>query len=288
MRRRWTAAFAGGAAAALLVGACTGGRGSAGDDGRVGVVAGFAPLAEVAERVGGDAVTVTNLTPAAAEPHDLELTTDQVDQLLDADVVLYLGDGFQPAVEKASVRTEGERVDLLAGEEGDDPHVWLDPEAMGRLVVRVRDALIAADDAGADGYRERADDYLAEIETLASDYTVGLADCDRRVIVTAHAAFGRLADRYDLEQVAVAGLSPESDPDPRRLAAVADDVRARGVTTVFTEALVSPEIAETLAREAGVRTALLDPIENFSSPDDDYVSVMRRNLSVLRQALGCR
>lgn len=273
-------------AAALLLGACGGGDDR--DDGRLRVVAAFAPLAEVAERVGGDGVAVTNLTPAGAEPHDLELTTDQVDDLLDADVVLFLGDGFQPAVEEASERTEGERIDLLEGEEGDDPHVWLDPRAMARLVERVRDAMVDADDAGAAGYRRRASAYLDELRTLDADFEAGLADCDRRVIVTAHDAFGRLAERYELEQVAVAGLSPEAEPDPRRLAEIADEVRARGVTTVFTEALVPPEIAETLAREAGVRTALLDPIENFSGPSDDYVSVMRQNLAVLRQALGCR
>jgi len=273
-------------AATLFLGAC--GGGGADDDGRVRVVAAFAPLAEVAERVGGGGVTVTNLTPAGAEPHDLELTTEQVDDLLDADVVLYLGDGFQPAVEEASERTEGARIDLLEGEEGEDPHVWLDPQAMARLVERVRDALVEADGDGADGYRQRAAVYVDELRDLDADYEAGLAECDRRVIVTAHDAFGRLAERYDLEQVAVAGLSPEAEPDPRRLAEIADEVRARGVTTVFTEALVPPEIAETLAREAGVRTDLLDPIENFAGPTDDYVSVMRQNLDVLRQALGCR
>lgn len=271
-----------------LAGACGGGADEPADGGRVQVVAGFAPLADVAERVGGERVDVTNLTPAGAEPHDLELTTDQVDQLLDADVVLYLGGGFQPAVEEASERTEGDRLDLFEGTEGGDPHVWLDPAEMVRITERVRDALVETDGAGADGYRERATTYTAELEALDAAYTAGVAECERRVFVTAHDAFGRLAERFDLEQVAVAGLSPEAEPDPRRLGEIADEIRARGVTTVFTEALVSPELAETLAREAGVDTAVLDPIENFEDAGDDYVSVMRENLSVLRQALGCR
>lgn len=271
-----------------LAGACGGGADEPADGGRVQVVAGFAPLADVAERVGGERVDVTNLTPAGAEPHDLELTTDQVDQLLDADVVLYLGGGFQPAVEEASERTEGDRLDLFEGTDGGDPHVWLDPAEMVRITERVRDALVETDGAGADGYRERATTYTAELEALDAAYTAGVAECERRVFVTAHDAFGRLAERFDLEQVAVAGLSPEAEPDPRRLGEIADEIRARGVTTVFTEALVSPELAETLAREAGVDTAVLDPIENFEDAGDDYVSVMRENLSVLRQALGCR
>lgn len=272
----------------ILAGACGGGADEPADGGRVQVVAGFAPLADVAERVGGERVDVTNLTPAGAEPHDLELTTDQVDQLLDADVVLYLGGGFQPAVEEASERTEGDRLDLFEGTEGGDPHVWLDPAEMVRITERVRDALVETDGAGADGYRERATTYTAELEALDAAYTAGVAECERRVFVTAHDAFGRLAERFDLEQVAVAGLTPEAEPDPRRLGKIADEIRARGVTTVFTEALVSPELAETLAREAGVDTAVLDPIENFEDAGDDYVSVMRENLSVLRQALGCR
>jgi zinc transport system substrate-binding protein len=276
---------------ALSAGAC--GGGSSGDDaGRVQVVAGFYPLAEVAERVGGDAVAVANLTPAGTEPHDLELTTDQVDDILDADVVVYLGRGFQPAVEKAAKRSDAARVDLLAGDDDADPHVWLDPQAMPPIVERVRAALAAADPARAAAFDAGAASYVAELRDLDAAYTQGLADCDRHVIVTAHEAFGRLARRYGLEEIAIAGLSPESEPDPRRLADLAGQLRAKGVTTVFAEALVSPKIAETLAREAGVRTAVLDPIEGLSRRRLDagatYLSVMRENLAALRLALGCR
>jgi zinc transport system substrate-binding protein len=279
------------AVVALTAGAC--GGGSPGDDaGRVQVVAGFYPLAEVAERVGGDAVAVANLTPAGAEPHDLEQTTDQVDDILDADVVVYLGRGFQPAVEKAAKRSDAARVDLLAGDDDADPHVWLDPQAMPPIVERVRAALAAADPSRADAFDAGAASYVAELRDLDAAYTQGLADCDRHVIVTAHEAFGRLARRYGLEEIAIAGLSPESEPDPRRMADLAGELRAKGVTTVFAEALVSPKIAETLAREAGVRTAVLDPIEGLSRGRLDagatYLSVMRENLAALRLALGCR
>jgi zinc transport system substrate-binding protein len=271
-----------GVVAALLLSACGGGS-TDGDDGRVRVIAGFAPLAEIAERIGNDSVDVENLTPAGAEAHDLELTTDQVDAIEDADLVLYLGGGFQPAVEAAAARSDATALDLLEGEEGDDPHVWLDPVAMGRLAAKVRASL--PDDA-VDA--EAADAYLAELEALDDEFREGLADCDRRVIVTAHDAFGRMAERYDLDDMALTGISPEAEPDPKRLADLADLIQRTGVTTVFTEVLVSPEIAETLAREAGARTAVLDPIESFASENDDYGTVMRRNLAVLREALGCR
>ncbi len=275
--------------------ACAGSKPERVADGRFLVVAGFYPLAEVAREVGGDLVDVRDLTPAGAEPHDLELTTDQVDLVEDADLVLYLGGGFQPAVASAAKRAGGTRLDGLAGESGADPHVWLDPRGLSRIVERTRDALVDAldvDDERAATIRSNATEYLRELEGLDAEMASGLADCERRVIVTSHDAFGRLAARYDLEQIAIAGLAPEAEPDPRRLAELTDEIRDRDVTTVFSEALVSPEVAETLAREAGVRAAVLDPIEGLSDgrrrAGEDYLTVMRTNLAALRLALGCR
>ena len=264
----------------------------------VTVVASFYPLAEAAEKVGGHDVEVTNLTPAGTEPHDLELTPDQVDAVEDADVVLYLGGGFQPAVEEVAGRRAEGAVDLLAeldlteGEGGDvDPHFWLDPTLLAEAVDRIEAALAAAEPVARTEFEAHADDYRDDLDTLDEELSRGLATCERRDIVTSHAAFSYLARRYDLEQVAIAGLSPEAEPDPDRLSDLTDLIGERGVTTVFYEALVSPDVAETLAREAGVGTAVLDPIEGLSEDDADadadYATVMRRNLEALRAALGC-
>jgi zinc transport system substrate-binding protein len=266
------------------------------------VVASFYPVDEAARRVGGDRVTVLNLTPAGAEPHDLELSPKQVDLIEGAELVLYLGHGFQPGVEKVAGRTKGKAVDLLDGlpltaaadEEGkpsSDPHVWLDPVLMEQVVGQVERALASVDPRGQAAYAANAAAYRADLIRLDGEYRRGLEHCQRRVIVTSHAAFGYLAKRYGLEQVAVAGLSPESEPDPKRLGEIADLVRRSGSTTVFTETLVSPKIADTLAREAGVRTAVLDPIEGLT-PDEvkagkTYLSVMEDNLHALQAALGC-
>ncbi|HET9443435.1 MAG TPA: metal ABC transporter substrate-binding protein [Acidimicrobiales bacterium] len=318
---RRAAALVAAALAASLGAACQEQSPSTGAGGRLSVVAAVYPLGEAARRVGGDLVSVTELTPAGAEPHDLELTTRQVDRLEDADLVVYLGRGFQPAVEEVAGRTGNEVLDVLegadvlAGEddhgdegEGDDdhegeddhgdeavdPHLWLDPTRMAGIVERVRDALIDADADGdhADRYRRGADAYLGELAQLDADFRAGLAQCQRRTIVTTHAAFGYLARRYDLRQLPIAGLSPESEPDPRRVAQLVDRVRAEGHTTVFTETLVSPAVAETLAREAGVGTAVLDPLEGLSSDQraagGTYLSIMRENLEALRSALGCQ
>jgi zinc transport system substrate-binding protein len=270
------------------------------------VVASFYPLAYAAQRVGGDRVNVTNLTPAGAEPHDLELTPKQIDQLLDADLVLDLGRNFQPAVEKASEQRDGPTVKLLdvlpvktggkTVDEDDpdalDPHVWLDPVLMGDIVTQVQRALSKNDRAGRAKYQRNADAFRAQLAALDTRFSDGLADCDRKLIVTAHEAFGYLARRYGLRQEGVAGLSPDAEPDPKRLADLTDLVERDGVTVVFTEELVSPRIADTLAREAGVRTEVLDPLEGLSAAKQQrgstYTSVMDGNLAKLRDALGCR
>jgi ABC-type Zn uptake system ZnuABC Zn-binding protein ZnuA len=127
--------------------------------------------------------------------------------------------------------------------------------------------------------------------TLDGEYRAGLADCDRTLVVTAHEAFGWLAKRYGLHQQGVAGIDPDAEPDPKRLGELADLARAKSVTTVFTEALVSPKVAQTLAREAGgLDTVVLSPLEGLTDRErargDDYLAVMRRNLEKLRGALG--
>jgi zinc transport system substrate-binding protein len=267
-------------------------------DGRMPVVASFHPLYEAAVRVGGDRVAVTNLTPAGVEPHDLELSPDQVDALLDASVVLYLGHDFQPAVQAIAEQRQEGTLDLLAGldlqpatGDGLDPHVWLDPVLMGEIVDAVREQLVKLDPGGEATYRANADAYRAEIDALEQRYRDGLTGCARDLIVTSHAAFGYLAAEYGLRQEAIAGIDPSAEPDPARLAELADLVEREGVTTIFTEELASPAVADTLARETGVKTAVLNPLEGLG-PDEaasgaTYVSVMDENLAALRVALGC-
>lgn len=261
-----------------------------GDDGRLDVAAAMYPLAELAARVGGDHIAVTNLTPPGVEPHDLELSSDDLDDIDRADLLLYVGQGFQPAVEEVAGRA-GTSIDLLEDVDGDDPHVWLDPTQMVALTEQVRDALIDLDGDRADDYRANAASYRDELERLDGELEAGLTGCARDTIVTSHAAFGFLAARYGLRQEAISGLSPDAEPDPDRLGELADEVRAAGVTTIFYETLVSPDVAETLAREAGVDTAVLNPIEGLSGDELDagatYASVMRDNLAALRRALGC-
>lgn len=257
---------------------------------RTSVVASFYPLAWAAQQVGGDRVAVTNLTPAGAEPHDLELTPDEIDEVLDAKLVVELGRRFQPAVEDAAAQRDGPTVELLP-RGTQDPHIWLDPVRMAAIVSTVQRGLTKVDPKGRAVFARNAQRVLTELTALEARYRTGLAHCQRSVVVTAHEAFGQLAKRYGLRQEGVAGLSPDAEPDAQRLGQLTDLVKRLGVTTIFTEELVSPRIADTLAREAGVTTQTLNPLEGLTDRElkrgDDYVSVMDANLAKLRTALGC-
>jgi zinc transport system substrate-binding protein len=264
--------------------ACGGDSTSAdGGSDRIDVVASFYPLAWAVERLAGDTVQLRNLTPPGTEPHDVELTARDVERIRSADTVFYLGRGFQSAVEDAVEGADGEAIDVLADPVGRDPHVWLDPVRFAEVVERVASALDRQD---------AADAPVNELRALDRDFARGLAQCQRREIVTAHDAFGYLARRYRLTQVPITGLSPEAEPTPQRLEEVIDRVRDTGATTVFFETLVSPRLAETVARETGARTAVLNPIEGLTEEQvhrgEDYLSVMRENLAALRKALDCR
>ncbi len=311
-RSRLAAVIAPIIAAALVTAACgrppASGRGS---DGQITVVVGFYPLAEVARAVGGDGVKVVNLTSAGAEAHDLELTPSQVDAVLDADLVVLLGGDFQPALEAAAERRDGRTLELghdaagddsgeagedsghdhgMAGDHGDnDPHVWLDPREFAEMAVHVGQAMGDLSPHLKAGTKARADEYAARLQRLDIEFEQGLKRCERRVFVTTHAAFGHLATAYDLRQESIAGLSPESEPDPERLAELADRIEELGVTTVFVEPLAPRGAAEALAREANVAIAELDPLESLRvGSRGDYFTVMRANLAALREALGCR
>lgn len=274
------------------------------------VLAGFYPLEWAAEQVGGERVSVEALTPPGGEPHDLELTPRDVASVEDADLLVYLA-GFQPALDEAaetvggdSTWDAGSAADLLAGGQHDhddeehghdhgddvvDPHFWLDPVRLADVGDALAEQLTELDPEGADVFAANAAALRADLEALDAELQAGLANCAVDTVVTAHEAFGYLADRYGLEVVGINGLSPSQEPAPAQLAAISRLVAERGITTVYTEALVDPAVARTVAAEAGVRTAVLDPVEGLTdeSPGEDYLAVMRSNLATLQEGQSC-
>lgn len=274
--------------------------------GTLRVAASVYPLQWLAEQIGGDAVTVSSLTGAGVEPHDLELTPRDVGALGDADLVVYLA-GLAPAVDAAveqqgadnsfdvgrAARLVAIRASAGGGGQSEstapDPHFWLDPGRMADVADALAMRLGEVDPGGAAAYAANAGSVRAVLDTLDRELAAGLATCRSRDVVTTHAAFGYLAGAYGLTQVAVSGLTPEADPSPADLSAAAAFVRGHGVTTVYAETPLRADVAETLARETGADTAVLDPLETLTrdSPGADYPAVMRANLATLRAGQQC-
>ena len=295
----------------LLLAGC-GGPLSSDSAGALKLAASFYPLAYVSERVAGEHADVVTLTSPGVEPHDLELNVRQTAEVVDADLVVY-EKGLQPAVDEAVAQNGADQVVEVTGsvsleeaapeahedesaeehadhgDESHDLHFWLDPDRMTRLAAAVRDKLSAVDPKHAADYRANFDAFRTDMKRLDADYRAGLADCRADTVVVSHDAFGYL-EKYGLHFESIAGLSPDAEPSAAHLSRLGDLIREEGITTVFTETLASPALADTLARDLDLETAVLDPIEGLSdaTAGEDYVSLMRSNLEKLRSANRCR
>lgn len=280
------------------------------DDGRLHVVVSIYPLQYAVAQIGGDAVDITTVTPAGADPHAVELSPRQTRSFSDADVVVYLG-GFQPAVDDAVAQRrpsialdvaaaahlhplpEGAADDEAArsdrvGRPGDplDPHFWLDPTRLAAVGTEIARVLGEADPANAAVYADAGDAFAADLARLDTELADGLATCASDVVVTSHAAFGYLTERYGLRQVSVSGIDPEGEPSPARLREVQQMIEDLGATGVFTEPLADPAVADALAADLGVDVRELDPLDSHRG-DPDYRDVMAANLTALRAGLEC-
>lgn len=293
--------------------ACSGAS-AAGNTGRFDVVASFYPLEFLAEQIGGSHVHVTTLTSPGQEPHDLEISPQQIAKLQESDAVLYLKN-LQPSVDDAvaqspvktkidaasltTLEEHGNEVgghaaahDTHKGEEagGKDPHIWLDPVRYAQVAEGVGKAFEKADPDHAADYKKNTAALVKKLDDLNTQFKDGLANTKTKVFITTHAAFGYLAERYGLTEEAINGLDPESEPSAARVKDLETMAKADGVTTVFYETLVSDKTAKTIAGDAGLKTDVLDPLEGITkkSRGKDYFSVQEANLKALQQALGTK
>ncbi|MFD4631949.1 metal ABC transporter solute-binding protein, Zn/Mn family [Streptomyces sp. NPDC058284] len=294
---------------------------AAGKDGKLAVTASFYPMQYLAEQIGGDHVSVTTLTEPGQEPHDLDVSARQRGQLEESDVALYLK-GLQPAVDDAidqsgietkvdaasltSLEKHGNEVGGHADEhdhdhgdeedhghshDGADPHIWLDPVKYAEVAEGVGKALEKADPDHAATYKKNTAKLVKKLGGLDTSFKNGLKDTDSKVFITTHAAFGYLAERYGLTEEAISGLDPEAEPSAKRVKDLQRMAKADGATTVFYETLVNEKTARTLAKDTGLKTDVLDPIEGIvrgKSKGDDYIQVMESNLKALQKALGAK
>ncbi|AKU16574.1 metal ABC transporter solute-binding protein, Zn/Mn family [Luteipulveratus mongoliensis] len=289
----------------------SGGSGSKG--GQVDVIASFYPLQFAIQQIGGSHVNVSSLTKPGVEPHDLELTPKDVAKVSDAKLFVF-EKGISGAVDQTAKNqasktsydvgpaahldlkltspvaeahsTEGEHEDEAGAT---DPHFWLDPVRYQSVGNAIAAQLSKVDPEHKADYDAGAKAFGGKLNTLSGDLTTGLKSCSRKDVVTSHAAFGYLAARTGLTQVPIAGLSPESEPEGSQLASIATYAKAHHVTTIYTETLVSPAFADTVAKSTGATTAVLDPIEGVTdkSAGKDYFEIMRSNLAALKKGQGC-
>ena len=166
---------------------------------------------------------------------------------------------------------------------------WLDPERYALVAQGIEDKLIAIDPANAAAYKSNGAAFMAKLQALDSDFKAGLKTCKIKTLVTSHAAFGYLAERYGFEQVGITGLDPEAEPSASALAEVTKLVKTDGMTTVYSEVLAEPRFAQTVATSAGVQLAVLDPVEGITaqSPGKNYFEVMAANLAALKKGQDC-
>jgi zinc transport system substrate-binding protein len=275
----------------------------------------FYPAAFLAQSVGGKHVRVVQLTPAGIEPHDFEPSARDIAGIEASAVFIYNGIGVDAWADRvheniaskhiAVVRLSEHATLLTAVEDGHDeheetgheesefdPHIWLDPVQLSAAIPAVRDALSKASPAHAKDFEANAAKLQQELSSLTDEMRQGLSQCNHRTIVVSHNAFRYMAQRFNFESVAIAGLSPDQEPSPSQMADIVDTIRNKGITHVFFETLASPKIAQTIADEAGVETLVLNPIEGITQEEErqgeDYLSLMRKNLQNLRIAMACK
>src|SRR3990167_3462314 len=289
---------------------------------RILVVTSFYPLAEFAKEVGGAQVEVINLTRAGVEPHDYEPTPRDIATAYSADIFILNGSGFDPWAEKIQIdltikgvfvlkmsenfsllpaEFEDEQTDEEDSESSDvpqdensqkfDPHIWLDPIFAQQEVVIIRDAFKKIDPGKSQMYETNAEQYVKKLSELDTQYAQGLATCSIRDIITSHAAFNYLAKRYNIKVIPIAGITPDAEPSPKKIAEISELVKAKHIQYIFFETLVSPKLAETIALEVGAQTLVFNPIEGLTEAElaagKNYLTVMKENLKHLRQALVC-
>lgn len=274
-------------------------------DAKLKVAASFYPMYFFAEEIGGNHAEVSNITPPGGEPHDYELTAQDIAKITGSDLLVLNGGMLEPWAEnmlqnidtnKTKVVIAGEGLTTAKmeedGEEITDPHVWLSPQLAKQMAAKIAEAFEQIDPENAAFYKENATRLNDKLTVLDGEFRAGLANCANDDIVTAHAAFGYLAATYGINQIPITGVSPDAEPSPQQLANITKLAREQNVTVIFFESLVSPALAETIAHEIGAKTMILDPLEGLTEADiargEDYFSVMRQNLANIEEALQCQ
>jgi zinc transport system substrate-binding protein len=273
--------------------------------GQMTITTSFYPLYYFTSQITGEKATIINITPAGSEPHDYEPTPSDIIAINESSILVLGGNGLETWGDKITETLKDSKIKVLiagsglatqtieeGGEKVIDPHIWLDPVLAQEIAGKIADSIIQIDPEHTEYYLNKKNDLVKKLTALDTAYKNGLASCNTKSIVTSHAAFGYMANRYGLTQVAITGISPDEEPSPKELTAVAMFAKKSNVKYIFFESLVSPKLSETVAREIGAQTLVLNPIEGLSNDEinlgKDYISEMYSNLTNLRLALQCK
>lgn len=287
-----------------LLAGCTSEMGA--DSEKLQIAASIYPLVFFAEQVGGDLVEVTALVPQGLEPHDYEPSPNDLKALYDAELVVYNGAALEPWMEDLEPELMGSDVELfeaasyvelipLSDEENSewDPHIWLDPIRAKLIVESLASTMAGLDSENAETYQNNAKVVMTELDKLNEDFTMELAlmSCSAREFVTAHEAFAYLAERYGLTMISISGINPQDEPSIKDLEEISKVVEEHGITSIYTETLVSSAYAETIAKETGASLLVLNPLEGLTAEDvsagENYFTIMKRNFGNLKTGFVC-
>lgn len=277
---------------------CTGKKENASESSgkKLDVYTSFYTMYDFTKKIGGDKINLINIVPSGTEPHDWEPSTKDIKNLEKADVFIYNGLGMEPWVDKVLNSLNNKKLltleaakDIVPLENKNDPHVWLNPVNAKKQMEEIRNALSSADPSNKDYYDKNYSEYSAKLDILDKKFKDESLNFKRKEIIVSHEAFGYLSEAYGLKQIAIEGLSAESEPTPAKMAEIIKFARDNNVKVIFFEELLSPKVAQTIAKETGAETEMLNPFEGLSDEDikagKDYFSVMEANLSALKKAL---
>lgn len=277
------------------------------EDGKIEIYASIYPLYDFATKIGGERVNVNLIVPPGAEPHNWEPTAKLLVRMKESDIIVYNGGGMESWIERVKGAIDDEQVhfinssegiDLLmnSGEhhEGDnhgkyDPHIWLDPINAIKQGENIKNALIKIDGANKSYYDENYQKFVADMKELDSQYREAISNSPRKELVVSHAAFGYLANRYELVQIPIKGITPQEEPTPSKMAEIADMIKEKDIKYIFLESLSNDRISKVLAEDTGVEVMTLDTLGGLSPEQmesSDYISVMEQNLKKIIKALG--
>ena len=263
-------------------------------------------LADIAQNVAGERLSVESLMPLGLDPHAFQPTPADVAKIADSQVLIVNGSGFEEWLDETLKNAGGERlvVEASAGlqtrkpaeseivDEAQDPHFWLDPVSATRYVENIRDGLIQADPAGKAIYTQNAEAYMASLNDLDGwiREQVDQIPAERRLLVTNHESFGYFADRYGFKVVGTVlpSVSTGAAPSAGQMAALIEKVRASGAPAIFLETGADPRLADQIAQETGVKLITGLYSHSVTEPGGNaptYIDMMKYNTTLIVDAL---